>query len=46
MNSMGWLQLAAFVGALLALTKPLGLYLERVLDPERQDLSRPSLRPG
>jgi K+-transporting ATPase ATPase A chain len=38
MNSMGWLQLAAFVGALLALTKPLGLYLERVLDPNRKTL--------
>ena len=32
MNIVGWLQLAAFVIALVALTKPLGLYLERVLD--------------
>jgi K+-transporting ATPase ATPase A chain len=33
MNMMGWLQLTAFVVALVVLTKPLGLYLERVLDP-------------
>jgi potassium-transporting ATPase potassium-binding subunit len=33
MNFMGWLQLAVFVIALVAVTKPLGLYLERVLDP-------------
>ena len=32
MNFMGWLQLAVFVIALVAVTKPLGLYLERVLD--------------
>jgi K+-transporting ATPase ATPase A chain len=32
MNIMGWLQLATFVVALVGLTKPLGLYLERVLD--------------
>ena len=36
MNNMGWLQLAVFVGALLALTKPLGLYLERVLDANQR----------
>jgi potassium-transporting ATPase potassium-binding subunit len=32
MNIMGWLQLTAFVVALVALTKPLGLYLGCVLD--------------
>jgi potassium-transporting ATPase potassium-binding subunit len=32
MNVMGWLQLAVYVIALVAVTKPLGLYLERVLD--------------
>ena len=45
MNSMGWLQLAAFVGALLALTKPLGLYLERVLDPAGKTLLSPLFAP-
>jgi K+-transporting ATPase ATPase A chain len=45
MNSMGWLQLAAFVAALLALTKPLGLYLERVLDPVGKTLLSPLLAP-
>jgi potassium-transporting ATPase potassium-binding subunit len=45
MSSMGWLQLAAFVGALLALTKPLGLYLERVLDPAGKTLLSPLLAP-
>ena len=33
MNMMGWLQLAVYVMVLVAVTKPLGLYLERVLDP-------------
>jgi K+-transporting ATPase ATPase A chain len=34
MNSPNaWLQFALFIGALLLLTKPLGLYLVRVLDP-------------
>jgi K+-transporting ATPase ATPase A chain len=34
MNSPNaWLQFALFLGALLLLTKPLGLYLVRVLDP-------------
>ena len=45
MNSMGWLQLAAFVGALLALTKPLGLYLERVLDPNSKTFLGPLFAP-
>src|SRR5580700_8399086 len=30
----GWMQLALFVGALVAITKPLGLYLVRVLDAQ------------
>jgi K+-transporting ATPase ATPase A chain len=33
MNAMGWLQLAVYVVLLVAVTKPLGLYLVRVLDP-------------
>src|SRR4051812_49175946 len=32
MNSMGWLQLVVFVVALVAITKPMGLYLVQVLD--------------
>lgn len=35
MNEMyAWVQLALFVGALLLLTKPIGLYLVQVLDPK------------
>jgi len=30
----GWIQLAIYVGLLVAITKPLGIYLLRVLDPE------------
>ena len=32
MNSSGWLQLALYVGILLLITKPLGIYLFQVLD--------------
>ncbi len=35
MTASGWIQLGIFVAALLALTKPMGLYLLRVLDPSR-----------
>jgi K+-transporting ATPase ATPase A chain len=42
MDLSGWLQLALFVGLLFAVTKPLGLYLIRVLEPEgRTWLDRP-----
>ncbi len=34
MDLYGWLQLILFISVLLALTKPVGLYLVRVLDPE------------
>jgi K+-transporting ATPase ATPase A chain len=34
MDLSGWLQLALFVGLLFAATKPLGLYVARVLEPE------------
>ncbi|MBP8255774.1 MAG: potassium-transporting ATPase subunit KdpA [Opitutaceae bacterium] len=33
-NSSDWLQFATFLGVLALLTKPLGLYLIRVLDPD------------
>jgi K+-transporting ATPase ATPase A chain len=32
MNSSGWIQLALYVGVLLLITKPLGIYLFQVLD--------------
>jgi K+-transporting ATPase ATPase A chain len=42
MGIYGWLQLALFVGMLFLLTKPLGLYLVRVLEPKgRTWLDRP-----
>ena len=37
MDMYGWLQLAAFVGLLLLLTKPMGLYLVQVLDALERD---------
>jgi K+-transporting ATPase ATPase A chain len=36
MNANGWLQLALILGGLVAITKPLGIYLVRVLDPEHE----------
>jgi K+-transporting ATPase ATPase A chain len=42
MDLSGWLQLGLFAGLLFAATKPLGLYLVRVLEPEgRTWLDRP-----
>jgi len=42
MDLSGWLQLALFVGLLFVVTKPLGLYLVRVLEPEGKTwLDRP-----
>jgi K+-transporting ATPase ATPase A chain len=35
MHTSGWIQLCFYVVCLLAITKPLGLYLFRVLDPAR-----------
>jgi K+-transporting ATPase ATPase A chain len=35
MAASGWIQLAIYVACLLALTKPMGVYLYRVLDPAR-----------
>lgn len=34
MNTSGWIQLALFVAAVAALTKPMGLYLGAVLEPD------------
>ena len=45
MNTSGWLQLAIFVGALALITKPMGLYLMRVLDPKGKTWLDPVIRP-
>jgi K+-transporting ATPase ATPase A chain len=45
MNANGWLQLALFVAALAVITKPMGLYLMRVLDVNGQTWLDPVLRP-
>ena len=42
MNSSGWIQLILYVGILLAITKPLGLYLCKVLDVDGKTFSIPS----
>ena len=45
MNTSGWIQLVIYVGALLLLTKPLGLFLMRILDPRGKTFLDPVLRP-
>jgi potassium-transporting ATPase potassium-binding subunit len=45
MNSPGWMQLALFVVALAAITKPMGLYLLRVLDANGKTWLDPVLKP-
>ncbi len=45
MDLYGWIQLALFVGVLLLLTKPVGLYLVRVLDEEGKTFLDPALKP-
>jgi K+-transporting ATPase ATPase A chain len=45
MNSSGWLQLALFSLILLAVTKPMGLYLVRVLDANGRTCLDPVLKP-
>ncbi len=45
MDVHGWIQLAIFVGILFLLTKPMGLYLVRVLDPAGRTPLDPALRP-
>lgn len=44
-DTHAWLQFALFVGALLLLTKPLGLYLVRVMDPQGRTFLDPLVRP-
>jgi len=45
MQTSGWLQLILFVVALAAITKPMGLYLMRVLDVNGKTWFDPILRP-
>lgn len=44
-NPNAWFQFALFVGALLLLTKPLGLYLVQVLDTRGRTFLDPVVRP-
>jgi potassium-transporting ATPase potassium-binding subunit len=45
METFGWIQLAIFLSALALITKPLGLYLVQVLDPNGRTWLDPVLRP-
>lgn len=45
MNSSGWIQLTLYVGILLAITKPLGLYLCKVLDADGRTFLDPVCKP-
>jgi K+-transporting ATPase ATPase A chain len=45
MQTSGWVQLAVFVLALAAITKPMGLYLLRVLDANGKTWIDPVLKP-
>lgn len=45
MNANGWIQFALYVAALLLVTKPLGLYLLRVLDARSKTFLDPIMRP-
>src|SRR6185312_8915367 len=45
MQTSGWIQLAVFVGVLALITKPMGLYLARVLDANRKTWLDPVLQP-
>src|SRR5215469_828247 len=45
MNAHSWLELALFIGALIVITRPLGLYINRVLNPNGRTWLDPILRP-
>ena len=45
MDLYGWIQLALFVGLLLLVTRPMGVYLFRVLDPQGKTFLDPVLKP-
>src|ERR1043166_537700 len=45
MQTFGWIQLVLYVAALVAITKPMGLYLARVLDANGNTRLDPLLKP-
>jgi potassium-transporting ATPase potassium-binding subunit len=45
MNTHQWLELVLYIGALILVTKPLGLYINRVLNPGDRTWLDPVLRP-
>ena len=45
MNAHQWLELALYLGALILITKPLGLYLGRVFDANGRTWLDPVMRP-
>jgi len=45
MNTAGWIQLIVYVALLLAITKPLGIYLLKVLDPKEKTFLDPVMKP-
>jgi len=45
MNIYGWIQLIVFIGLLILLTKPIGVYLTQVLNPEGKTFLDPVFRP-
>jgi potassium-transporting ATPase potassium-binding subunit len=45
MDYFGWIQLALFVGLLLVFTRPMGVYLTKVLDVEGKTFLDPVMRP-
>ena len=45
MNNVGWLQLLLYIAILVAITKPLGIYLTKVLDPKEKTFLDPVMKP-
>lgn len=45
MDRYGWIQLGVFLAALLLVTRPMGAYLHRVLDPRGKTALDPVLKP-
>jgi K+-transporting ATPase ATPase A chain len=45
MEYFDWIQLVLYIGVLLLLTKPMGIYLSKVLDVEGKTFLDPALRP-
>src|ERR1700726_2043904 len=45
MGTAGWIQLLLYIAVLLAITKPLGVYLFKGLDPKEKTFLDPILKP-